>query len=214
MCLYLFDLLVISEQNEVTIFNITRHTNRRYECIASNGYPPDVGRSFQITVQYAPELTLFINEEILSNKLVFNSNHQEIRLKCQVTMNPFGKIYWMKDKKKFHSNYQIYHIENYIISELVIKYLTNDYQEEYTCVASNSLGFNSKSIQLLSLSTTTTTEKMTSRRKRPKYTRTTTSTTTTTTEYSRMMTLSSKSVNHTYQIIILLFLFFTVVYFK
>lgn len=107
-------------------------------------------------------------------------------------MNPFGKIYWLKNNKKFNSNYQIYHIENYIISELIIKYFTNDYQGEYTCIASNLLGFNSKSIQLLSLSTTTTisTERITSRRKRPKHTRTTTIVSYST-ESLRMMTLSS-----------------------
>jgi hypothetical protein len=107
-------------------------------------------------------------------------------------MNPFGKIFWLKDNKKFNSNYQIYHIENYIITELVIKYFTNDYQGEYTCIASNLLGFNSKSIQLLSLSTTVTPiERITSRRKRPKHTRTTATTVSYSTESLRMMTLSS-----------------------
>jgi hypothetical protein len=194
-----FFQIVISEKNEVTIFNLSRHTNRRYECIASNGYPPDVARSFQLIIQYPPELTLFINDEIISNILFINTNHNDIRLKCQVIMNPFEKIYWMKDKKKINSNYQIYQIENYIISELIIKYFTNDYQGEYTCIASNSLGFNSKSIQLIHLSSSTTTtttglaaaERITSRRKRPKYVRTTT-TISYSTESLRMMTLSSK----------------------
>jgi len=187
-----YQKLVISEQNEITISNLSRYTNRRYECIASNSYPPDVARSFQLTIQYPPELTLFINEEIISNILFINSNYNEIRLKCQVIMNPFGKIVWLKDNKKFNSNYQIYHIENYIITELVIKYFTNDYQGEYTCIASNLLGFNSKSIQLLSLSTTPTpTERITSRRKRPKHTRTTTTTVSYSTDSLRMMTLSS-----------------------
>jgi hypothetical protein len=184
--------IVISEENEVTIFNISRYTNRRYECIASNNYPPDVARSFQLTIQYAPELTLFVNEEIISNILFINSHQKEIRLKCQILMYPMGKIYWMKNNKKVNYHSQTYYIENYILSELIIKYFIDDYQGEYTCVALNSLGFNSKSIQLLSLSTTTTTttttERFTSRRKRPKHPRTTI----TTTENSRMMTLSSK----------------------
>jgi hypothetical protein len=126
-------------------------------------------------------------------------------------MNPFEKIYWMKDNRKINSNYRIYHIENYIITELILTYFTNDYQGEYTCIASNSVGTNSKSIQLLSLPatiTTTTTETVTSRRKRPKHTRTTESYST---ESLRMMTISSNGVNNTYQIMILLFLCFTVV---
>lgn len=112
-------------------------------------------------------------------------------------MNPSGKIYWLKDNKKFTSNYQIYRIDNYIISEITIQYFTHASQGEYTCVAANSLGFNTKSIQLLSLSTSTTTttslsmEKITLRRKRPKHTRTTT-TVSYSTENLRMMTLSSK----------------------
>jgi hypothetical protein len=180
----------------VTIYNISRSTNRRYECIASNSYPPDVARTFHLTIQYPPELTLFINDEIISNILFINSNHNEIHLKCQVLMNPVDKIYWLKDNKKFNSNYEIYHIENYVISELIIRYFTYDYQGEYTCIALNSLGFNSKSIQLLSLSTTTTIPRLTSRRKRPKHTRTTTTITVyQSTESLRIMTLSSKGLH-------------------
>ena len=176
----------------MTISNVSRHTNRRYECIASNSYPPDVARSFQLTIQYPPEITLFINEEIISNILFINSNSNTIRLKCQVIMNPFEKIYWMKDNKKINFNYQIYHLGNYIISEMIIEYFTNDYQGEYTCIASNSLGVNSKSIQLLTLPPpTTTTERIIARHKRPKHSRTTT--VFDSTESLRVMTLSSKS---------------------
>ena len=189
---------MISEENEVTISNVSRHTNRRYECIASNGYPPDVARSFQITIQYPPELTLFINEEISSSFLLIKSVQKEIRLKCQIVMNPIGKIYWMKDDQKIVDYPQIYQIENYIFSELIINYMTDDYHGEYTCVASNTLGFNSKSVQVLALSTATTTMTTTvagripAQRKRPKHWRTST---TTTTEYSRLMTLSSKGTD-------------------
>ncbi|CAF0812969.1 unnamed protein product [Adineta steineri] len=202
---------VISEQNEVTIYNVSRSTSHRYECIASNGYPPDVARSFQITIQYPPEVILSINEEIITNLLFINSNYDEIRLKCQVTMSPFGKIHWMKDSKRMNSNYQIYHIKNYIISEIIIKYLTNDYQGQYTCIASNPYGMNSKSIQILSLPATTT-DRNTLRHKRPKHTRSTT--VSYSTENLRMITLSSKSINNTYQIILLFCLLITVVYFK
>ncbi|CAF0887466.1 unnamed protein product [Rotaria sordida] len=192
----------------LTIFNTSRHTNRRYECIASNGYPPDVARSFQLTIQYTPEIDLFINDNIISNKFFFiNSNTNEIRLKCQVIMNPMDKIYWIKDKKKFNHSYQTYHIGNYIISELIIKYFTNNYQGEYTCIASNSIGMNSKTIQLIPSSpittTTTTTERITTRYQRPKYARPLTIVFHST-ESLRTMTLSSKSVNNTYHIIILL----------
>lgn len=195
-----FACIVISEENEVTIFNVSRQTNRRYECIASNGYPPDVARSFQLTIQYPPELILFINEEISSNYLFSKSSQKEIRLKCQIGMNPIGKIYWMKDDQKILDHSQIYQIENYIFSELILNSMTNDYHGEYTCVASNTLGFNSKSVQVLALSTTTTTITTTTiagripaQRKRPKHWRI--STTTTTTEYSRLMTLSSKGTH-------------------
>ncbi|CAF3325338.1 unnamed protein product [Rotaria sp. Silwood1] len=199
------NIQIISEQNEVTIFNISRHTNRRYECIASNGYPPDVARSFQLTIQYAPEINLLINDNIISNKFFsINSNTNEIRLKCQVIMHPFEKIYWIKDKKKFNHSYQIYHIGNYVLSELIIKSFTNDYQGEYTCIASNSIGINSKSIQVIALSTTTlitttttttttaTGERITTRYQRTKYARPI-AIISHSTESLRVMTLSSKS---------------------
>ncbi|CAF1203850.1 unnamed protein product [Rotaria magnacalcarata] len=190
---------IISEQNQVTIFNISRHTNRRYECIASNGYPPDVSRSFQLTIQYAPEINIFINEtKILDRDVFVNSESNEIRLKCQVSMYPAGKVYWIKDKNRFNYNYHIYHTENDIVSELIVTYFTNNYQGEYTCVASNLVGTNSKSIQLIDLSTTTTatttTERSTTRYQRTKSTESVT--VPYSTESLRMMTLSSEGFNH------------------
>ncbi len=188
--------IVLTDENEITIFNVSRHIDRRYECVASNNYPPDVARSFELTIQYAPELTLIVNEDIISNVFSVISYQKEVRLRCQILMFPRGKFYWMKNNKKINHHSQNYKVDNYIVSELIIRYFIDDYQGEYTCVASNSVGSNSKSIQLLSQSTTTTaaeatttttTEMITSRHKRPKHPRIKI----TTTEYSRMMTLSS-----------------------
>jgi hypothetical protein len=110
-------------------------------------------------------------------------------------MNPVDNITWMKDNMKLINNHHVHqyvltYTENYIIAELVIKDFSNDDQGEYSCMASNLLGTNSKSIQLFltspsttttttSTTTSTTTELVTSRlvlprRKRPKHTRTTT----------------------------------------
>ncbi|CAF3980601.1 unnamed protein product [Rotaria sp. Silwood2] len=196
---------IISDQNEVTLYDVSRHTRRRYECIASNGYPPDVARSFQLTIQYAPELNLVFlsktNDELTSSVLFINLNENEIRLKCRIVMNPLDKIYWTKDNRKLINNHHMHQyvstsMENFIMSELVIKEFLNDDQGEYSCIASNSLGMNSKSIQLLlapttttttttivTITTTTTTSTITElstsrliipRRKRPKHSRTTT----------------------------------------
>ena len=179
---------MVSDQNEVTLYDISRHTPRRYECIASNGYPPDVARSFQLTIQYAPELTLaFIsqtNNELTSSLLFIDFNQHEVRLKCRIVMNPLDKIYWTKNNKKLINNHYIHqyistYMKNYIIAELIIKEFSNEDQGEYSCVASNSLGTNSKSIRMfvaLTTTTTTTTELSTSRLiiQRRKHSRTTT----------------------------------------
>lgn len=185
---------VISDRNEITLHNVSRHTPRRYECIASNGYPPDVARSFQLTIQYAPELTLVylskFNEELTPSLLLVDLNQNEIRLKCRILMNPIDKVTWMKDNTKLVNNHHVHqylatHMENYIIAELVIKEFSYDDQGEYACLASNSLGTISKSIQLLLTPTTSTTTTTSTtefgnsrfvlpRRKRPKHTRTTT----------------------------------------
>ena len=122
-------------------------------------------------------------------------------------MNPIDKIYWMKDNNKLLNNHHIHqyistYMENSIIAELVIKDFSDDDQGEYSCIASNILGINTKSIQLLIKSTTTTTitsttiESSTSRvilprRKRPKHTRTTT-VSSDSTEILREMTISSQ----------------------
>ncbi len=196
---------------------MSRHTRRRYECIASNGYPPDVARSFQLTIQYAPELTLvFIsqtNDELTTSLLFIDLNQNDIRLKCRILMNPLDKITWTKDNIKLINNHHIHqyvstYMENYIISELVIKDFLYEDQGEYSCMASNSLGTTSKSIQLLITPTTTTTTTTTTitstttelstprliipRRKRPKHTRTTTEYYPST-EILREMSISSSS---------------------
>ena len=181
--------LVISKENEITIFNVSRHINHRYECIASNGCPPDVARTFHLTIQYSPEIKLYINKELLSDILFINLNSNKIHLKCQVLMNPLDKVYWMKNNKIFNYNYQIYHIENYIILELIINNFTDYDQGQYTCIASNLMGMNSKSIHLFALSTTTITVK----RKYSQYIRSTTTTVSYSRENLRIITFSSTS---------------------
>jgi hypothetical protein len=217
--------VVISDRNEVTLDNVSRHTRRRYECIASNGYPPDVARSFQLTIQYAPEVTLHFlsptNDELTSSLVLIDHQPKEVRLKCRIVMNPFDQIYWMREKTRLINNQRIHqyvstHTENYIIAELVLKDFSTDDQGDYTCVASNSLGIDRKTIQLLTAPTTTgtvtaipttttvttSTEStstwpfMISRRKRPKHWRTTTlwpDETYQSTELLREMSISSSS---------------------
>ncbi|CAF0761746.1 unnamed protein product [Adineta ricciae] len=202
---------IISDKNEVTIYNISRHTERHYECIASNGYPPDVARSIQLTVQYPPEISLFINDEIVTNMLFINSNANDIRLKCRAIMNPFEKVFWLKDNQKVEWNYQIYHLDKYIILEMIIDDLRGDYPGEYSCVASNLLGRTSQTVQIISLSPTTTTMKMeriTSRHKRPKPIRTTTDTSLDfySTESLRAMTLSSNDSQHTSPLMVIVWI--------
>ena len=113
-------------------------------------------------------------------------------------MNPLDKIYWMKDDVKLINKYQIYHIDNYIISEVALKPWTGDDQGEYTCVASNALGMNSKSIQLFALPTSstpsssaTTGKRIGLRRKRPKHPRISLAPIVPSTDNSRVMTISS-----------------------
>lgn len=218
--------VVISDRNEVTLDNVSRHTRRRYECIASNGYPPDVARSFQLTIQYAPEVTLHFlsatNEELTSSLVLVDHQPKEVRLKCRIVMNPFDQIYWLREKIRLINNQRIHqyvstHTENYIIAELVLKDFSTDDQGDYTCVASNSLGIDQKTIQLLTTPTTTTTIEtaiptttttvatstqsstwpfMITRRKRPKHSRTTTlwpDETYQSTELLREMSISSSS---------------------
>ena len=182
-----------------------------------------------MTIQYAPEISLVhlssTNDELTSSLLVVDYQAKEIRLKCRVVMNPFDKIYWMKNSMKLMNNQRVHqyvstYMENYIISELVLKDFSTDDQGEYSCVASNLLGTSSKTIQLIGTTSTSTiittttvittttmpsdfstTHFVISRRKRPKHTRTTTTTIAVaaqddffrSTELLREMTISSSS---------------------
>jgi len=175
-----------------------------------------------------------INDELTSSLLFIDSSQIEIRLKCRIIMNPLDKITWMKDNIKLINNHHLHqyvstYMENYIIAELVIKDFSNEDQGEYSCMASNLFGTNSKSIQLLLTPTTTTTTSTTTtefltsrliipRRKRPKHTRTTTISQEEfyhSTEILREMTISSSSqaINTKYQMMTLYILLFVAAYF-
>ncbi|CAF1008190.1 unnamed protein product, partial [Didymodactylos carnosus] len=157
---------IISENNEVILYNVSRHTRKRYECIASNGVPPDVARSFQLTIQYPPEVTTLLtindNGNNSTQNQLFVDLGQELRIKCQITMYPFGKIFWTKNNIQIDSNQNNYeqyassYSDNYVIIELYIKQINYKDFGLYSCFARNDLGSNSKTIRLIENPTTTT----------------------------------------------------------
>ncbi|CAF4336193.1 unnamed protein product, partial [Didymodactylos carnosus] len=157
---------IIGEHNEVILYNVSRHTRKRYECIASNGVPPDVARSFQLTVQYPPEITLLLSTH--DNTIYNNRNQllvdlaQELRIKCQITMYPFGKIFWTKNDiriDKYQDNYEQYassYSDNHVVAELYIKQVNYKDFCSFSCFAINDLGINSKTVHLVEKPTSTT----------------------------------------------------------
>lgn len=220
---------IISDQNEVTLYNVSQLTPRRYECIASNGYPPDVARSFELTIQYSPEVDIYFlskyHDELTLPLVFIDLNHEKLHLKCRIRMHPVEKIIWMKDNVQLINNHRLHqyistHKGNNINAELIIKDFSYDDQGEYTCMASNILGTDAKSMQLLLTPTTTstvtttttmsTTTTITSRvvsrhRKRPKHTRITTISYRST-EILREMTITSQAINTKYQMMTLLYI--------
>lgn len=166
--------IVISEETEVTLINISRQTNRRYQCVASNGYPPDVARSFQLTIHYQPEVKVFIDDQEASRERIVEKASEEVRLKCQIEMNPIEQFFWTKNGEPLIENVQTYQIENAVISEVSVRLSNGENRAVFSCSATNSLGTQSKKILLKTLEMTSRSTVSHRHRKRPKYFRTST----------------------------------------
>lgn len=81
------------ESTSLTLKNITKHENSKYECIAENGILPSVSKKFSLTVYYMPILKPI-------RKVVIQNIGQRVLLGCAFKSNPESTLAWYKSTLK------------------------------------------------------------------------------------------------------------------
>ncbi|XP_046370060.1 lachesin-like isoform X2 [Haliotis rufescens] len=155
------------------IHNVTRYCGGKYECVADNGVPPAVKRQINVGVKFPPEIHIH-------NKRIGQVRGKDTILECVVTAHPQGVSVWKFENRPLPTTMQKYRVEVFeegshtITLSLRISQLSEDDYGEYTCVASNSMGSDSKRTLLYEHiiptkppTTTTTTTKATTTSLRP-----------------------------------------------
>ncbi|XP_071115659.1 lachesin-like isoform X2 [Haliotis cracherodii] len=155
------------------IHNVTRYCGGKYECVADNGVPPAVKRQINVGVKFPPEIHIH-------NKRIAQVRGKDTILECVVTAHPQGVSVWKFENRPLPTTMQKYRVEVFeegshtITLSLRISQLNEEDYGEYTCVASNSMGSDSKRTLLYEHiiptkppTTTTTTTKATTTSLRP-----------------------------------------------
>jgi hypothetical protein len=130
MHLFLIDLN--HESTSLTIKNVSRYDNSKYECVAGNGILPSVSKKFSVTV-YCKSFSLFLNvylkclnkqliyldTPVLTpiRKKVFQNVGQTVLLGCVVNSNPESSVNWYKlhAKKNSTAEVEINNSEDFVL---------------------------------------------------------------------------------------------------
>lgn len=131
------------------VHNITRYCSGTYTCHAFNGVGPAVSRVFSINVHFQPEVQVL-------NKILKHDFGKETILQCEISASPQAIVNWRKGDHIFTANSyrgitpEIYDKNIYItVLQLRIQNITWSDFGEYICEASNRLGKDQETMQLI-----------------------------------------------------------------
>lgn len=139
-----------SSKESLIIRNISRHGENPFhvfECVASNGIPPDARLQIKISVHYSPAVV------VPTDRLVKRRN-QQVVLECVVQSNPMETYYLEHHSIRVHSS-ERRRLEDASSSRSDVRILrliipslgTKDFGH-YKCIAINNLGRSEASIFL------------------------------------------------------------------
>ncbi|XP_048734566.2 limbic system-associated membrane protein-like isoform X2 [Ostrea edulis] len=159
----------ISRQGSyLMIHNISRYCSGTYECEVFNGIGPAVSKSFSINVHFKPEV------QVLNKKQKQDLGKDTI-LQCEISASPQAIVNWRKGHDVFTANNyhritsEIYEKDIHTtVLHLRIQNLTWSDFGEYICEASNVLGKDLESMQLLPINGIPISSKSTSKKNDPK----------------------------------------------
>lgn len=131
------------------VHNITRYCSGTYTCHAFNGVGPAVSQVFSINVHFQPEVKVL-------NKILNQDLEKETILQCEISASPQAIVNWRKGDHIFTANSyrrittDIYEKDNYItVLRLIFQKLTMSDFGDYICEASNRLGKDQETMQLV-----------------------------------------------------------------
>ncbi|XP_050414939.1 opioid-binding protein/cell adhesion molecule homolog isoform X2 [Patella vulgata] len=134
---------------ELVIHNVTRYCGGIYECLADNNVPPAVKKEIRVDVEFQPEIRL-------PTKRIGQSKGRETILECVVTAFPHAVSVWQFRGRELSNSWK-YRIEVFeegmytkTLSLRIVQLDERDYGI-YMCVASNSLGKITDTMELYEL---------------------------------------------------------------
>lgn len=133
--------------NILIIHNITKAERGTYYCIADNNVGSGARRNVLVEVEFAP--IVHVERTHYEQALRYDAD-----LHCHVECYPAPTIRWFKDGIEIQdsTNYQVTIFStshDYTDSVLRVKRIESKHLGEYTCRATNKLGFSQKTIKLI-----------------------------------------------------------------
>ncbi|XP_069492012.1 limbic system-associated membrane protein isoform X2 [Ambystoma mexicanum] len=128
------------EEEYLDILGITREQSGKYECKAANEVSSADVKQVRVTVNYPPTITDSKSVEGIVGKTAF--------LRCEASAVPRPDFVWYRDDSRVNSaqGLEIKNIGSH--SVLVVSNVTEEHYGNYTCVATNKLGFTNTSLFL------------------------------------------------------------------
>ncbi|XP_069058757.1 limbic system-associated membrane protein isoform X3 [Pleurodeles waltl] len=128
------------EEEFLDILGITREQSGKYECKAANEVASDDVKQVRVTVNYPPTITESKNYEGFMGKPAF--------LRCEASAVPTPEFAWYRDDTRINSAHGLEIKNTGSRSILLVSNVTEEHYGNYTCVATNKLGFTNTSLFL------------------------------------------------------------------
>lgn len=132
--------------NNLIIRKVNRHDAGRYMCLINNVMHVPPYATFQLIVNYAPEIKV-------EREIVHTGIGGESEMTCIVHAHPQANVYWYKNQKEVPKKGKFSQHKNESVYTLNIMHTSEDDLGDYSCVARNGLGQASKTISLTGVPT-------------------------------------------------------------
>jgi len=143
------DLSPYVKNGALQINNASRKHAGIYQCTARNGHAPDAVHNITVKYEGRPDVSIAIHWSNLTSEV-----DKSVRITCKVASETPAKVLWRSGRSSDLGNTKLYQIiQKPDTSTLIINKITKNLFDNYTCVASNSHGDTSDTVEISSLPT-------------------------------------------------------------